>query len=211
MSQRVVPDVVVRRLTQYYYALRNCRERGLEIVSSQHLGEMLNVSAAQIRKDLSFFGGFGKQGIGYNVGTLLEHIQRILGLKREWPVALVGLGNLGRALLHYSGFAQEGFKIVALFDADPRKIGTIAGGLTIHDQQQIPTVVPAAGVHIAILALPPDNAQDVTEMLVKAGVRALLNYAPVTLKVSEGVWVRQMDPLVALQSMTYYLVGMEGQ
>jgi redox-sensing transcriptional repressor len=210
MNQRLVPDVVVRRLTQYYYALRNCRERGLEIVSSQLLGEMLNVTAAQIRKDLSFFGGFGKQGIGYNVETLLEHIQRILGLTQGWQVALVGLGNLGRALLHYQGFAQEGFKIVALFDTDPRKVGTAASGLTIHDDKEIAQVVPAMGIRIAILALPPDKAQEVAEVLVKANVRALLNYAPVTLKVPEGVWVRQMDPLLALQSMTYYLVGTEG-
>ena len=206
MNQRNVPDVVVRRLTQYYYALRDCRERGLEIVSSQHLGEMLNVTAAQIRKDLSFFGGFGKQGIGYNVETLVEHIQRILGLKREWPVALVGLGNLGRALVHYQGFAQEGFRIVVVFDTDPRKMGTITGGLTIHDSREIAQVVPQIGLRIAILALPPDKAQEVADVLVQAGVRALLNYAPITLKVPEGVWVRQMDPLVALQSMTYYLV-----
>lgn len=209
MAQRIVPDVVIRRLTQYYYALRNCRERGLEIVSSQLLGEMLNVTAAQIRKDLSFFGGFGKQGIGYNVESLLEHIQRILGLKQSWPVALVGLGNLGRALLHYQGFEQEGFRIVALFDADPRKIGTAVGRLSIHDDKDISQVLPDMGVRIAILALPPDKAQDVADMLVQAGVRALLNYAPITLKVPEGVWVRQMDPLVALQSMTYYLAAME--
>lgn len=209
MVQRIVPDVVVRRLTQYYYALRHCRERGLEIVSSQLLGEMLNVTAAQIRKDLSFFGGFGKQGIGYNVESLLEHVQRILGLKQEWPVALVGLGNLGQALLHYQGFEQEGFQVVALFDTDPRKIGNTVSRLVIHDDKEIAQVLPTLGVRIAILALPPDKAQEVAEMLVQAGVRALLNYAPVTLKVPEGVWVRQMDPLVALQSMTYYLVGME--
>jgi redox-sensing transcriptional repressor len=209
MVQRIVPDVVVRRLTQDYYALRNCRERGLEIVSSQVLGDMLNVTAAQIRKDLSFFGGFGKQGIGYNVESLLEHIQRILGLKQAWSVALVGLGNLGRALLHYQGFEQEGFKVVALFDTDPRKVGTVVGELYIHDDKEIAQVLPTMGVRIAILALPPDKAQEVADMLVRAGVRALLNYAPITVKVPEEVWVRQMDPLVALQSMTYYLVGLE--
>jgi redox-sensing transcriptional repressor len=203
MAQRIVPDVVVRRLTQYYYALRNCRERGLEIVSSQLLGDMLNVTAAQIRKDLSFFGGFGKQGIGYNVDSLLDHIQRILGLKRIWPVALVGLGNLGRALLHYQGFEQEGFQIVALFDSDPRKIGTKVGQLDILDDREIAQMLPTLGVRVAILALPPEKAQEVADMLIQAGVRALLNYAPITLKVPEGVWVRQMDPLVALQSMTY--------
>jgi len=210
MVQRVVPDVVVRRLTQYYYALRHCQERGVEVVSSQRLGEMLNVTAAQIRKDLSFFGGFGKQGIGYHVGSLLEHVQRILGLQQEWPVALVGLGNLGRALLQYPGFAQEGFQIVALFDTDPRKVGTTAGQLVIRDNNEIAQVLPAAGVRIAILALPPDEAQEVADRLIQAGVRALLNYAPITLKVPAGVWVRQMDPLLALQSMTYYLVRVTG-
>lgn len=207
MAQRIVPDVIVRRLTQYYYALRNCQNHGLEVVSSQVLGEMLNVTAAQIRKDLSFFGGFGKQGIGYNVDSLLDHIQRILGLNQAWPVALVGLGNLGQALLHYQGFAQEGFKIVALFDIDPHKVGTTVSQIEILDDREIARVLPEMGVRIAILALPPDKAQEVAGMLIQAGVRALLNYAPITLKVPKGVWVRQMDPLVALQSMTYYLVN----
>jgi redox-sensing transcriptional repressor len=209
MNQRMVPDVVVRRLTQYYHALRYCQDHGTEIISSQTLGEMLNVTAAQIRKDLSFFGGFGKQGIGYNVDTLLEHLERILGLQRTWRVAIVGLGNLGRALLHYQGFAREGFQVVALFDNDPRKIGTKIGELTIHDDKEIGQVVPTLGIRIALLSIPPEKAQEVTDVLMQAGVRAILNYAPITLKVPEGVWVRQMDPLVALQSMTYYLTGID--
>jgi redox-sensing transcriptional repressor len=209
MSQQSVPDVVVRRLTQYYHALRYCRDRGQEIVSSHILGDMINVTAAQIRKDLSYFGGFGKQGIGYNVETLLEHLQRILGLNRSWPTALVGLGNLGRALLHYRGFVDEGFDILALFDSDPRKIGTVIGGLTIHDDRAIAQILPQLGIQIAMLAIPPEKAQEVTDTLTGVGVRAILNYAPVTLKVPEGVWVRQMDPLAALQSMTFYLSSEE--
>ncbi len=209
MNQRPVPDVVVRRLTQYYHALRYCRDRGREVVSSQAMAEMLNVTAAQIRKDLSFFGGFGKQGIGYSVDTLLEHLERILGLQRTWPMAIVGLGNLGRALLHYQGFAREGFQVVALFDSDPRKIGTKISELTVHDDAEIGQVVPALGIRIALLSIPPEKAQEVTDVLVRAGVRAILNYAPVTLRVPEGVWVRQMDPLAALQSMTYYLSSAE--
>jgi len=205
MSQRSVPDVVVRRLTQYYHALRLCQDRGVEIVSSQALGEMLNVTAAQIRKDLSYFGGFGKQGIGYNVATLLEHLRRILGMDRTWPVALVGLGNLGRALVHYQGFAKEGFQIVALFDSDPRKIGTTLAGLTIYHDGEIGRLVPHLGVRLAMLAVPPEKAQEAADVLAQAGVRAILNYAPATLRVPEGVWVRQMDPLAALESMTFYL------
>ena len=209
MNQRSVPDVVVRRLTQYYHALRSCRERGLQVVSSQMLGEMLNITAAQIRKDLSFFGGFGKQGIGYNVESLLGRLQHILGLRHRWPMAIVGLGNLGRALLHYQAFSREGFQVAALFDSDPRKIGTTISGLTIHDDREIPRLIPELHIRIALLALPPEKAQEVTDVLVRSGVCAILNYAPVTLKVPEGVWVRQMDPLIALQSMTYYLVGTE--
>ncbi|MGB9723822.1 MAG: redox-sensing transcriptional repressor Rex [Chloroflexia bacterium] len=211
MVQRPVPDVVVRRLTQYYHALRACRERGQKTISSRALGEMLNVTAAQIRKDLSLFGGFGKQGIGYRVDTLLKHLQRILGLEQTWPMAIVGLGNLGRALLHYQTFAQEGFQVAALFDNDPRKIGTTIGGLTIHPDEEIARLIPELGIRIAILAVPPDKAQEVADLLVQAGVRAILNYAPVTLRVPEGVWVRQMEPLVALESMTFYLSLKEGK
>jgi redox-sensing transcriptional repressor len=182
----------------------------MEIVSSHILGDMISVTAAQIRKDLSYFGGFGKQGIGYNIETLLDHLQRILGLTRTWPTALVGLGNLGRALLHYRAFVDEGFDILALFDSDPRKIGSVISGLPIYDDSEIPRVVPELDIQIALLAIPPEKAQEVTEMLTGAGVRAILNYAPVTLKVPEGVWVRQMDPLAALQSMTFYLSSSEG-
>lgn len=209
MPPKSVPDVVVRRLTQYYHALAGCRKRGTEIISSQALGEMLNLTAAQIRKDLSYFGGFGKQGIGYNVDTLYQQLQQILGLERRWPTALVGVGNLGRALLHYEGFAREGFEIVALFDSDPGKLGTKIGDLTIHADVKITEIVPRRDIHIALLAVPPAKAHEVTDMLVEAGVRAILNYAPVTLKVPEGVWVRQMDPLAALASMTFYLCELD--
>ncbi|MBN1483290.1 MAG: redox-sensing transcriptional repressor Rex [Chloroflexia bacterium] len=207
MAQRPVPDVVVRRLTQYYRALLSCRDRGLEVVSSQMLGEMLNVTAAQIRKDLSYFGGFGKQGIGYNVANLLEHLKRILGLTETWPMALIGIGNLGQALLHYRGFAREGFEIVALFDSDPHKVGQIITGLTVHADQQIPQLIPQLEIKIALLSIPTEKAQEAADMLIQAGVQAILNYAPVTLRVPEDVWVRQMDPLAALESMTFYLAA----
>jgi len=196
---------VVRRLTQYYRVLVFCQDRGLDIVSSQMLGEMLNVTAAQIRKDLSYFGGFGKQGIGYNVPNLLNHLRRILGLAQSWPMVLVGIGNLGRALLHYQGFAAEGFRIVLVFDSDPHKVGTTVAGLPVYDDREIQDRVPEQGVRIALLSIPAEKAQEVTDMLVLAGVQAILNYAPVTLKVPDGVWVRQMDPLAALESMTFYL------
>ncbi|MGC8874899.1 MAG: redox-sensing transcriptional repressor Rex [Chloroflexia bacterium] len=207
MSSRSVPDVAVRRLTQYYRALCICRDRGIQTVSSQALGEMLNLTAAQIRKDLSYFGGFGKQGIGYSVPALLEQLRRILGVDRTWPMALVGLGNLGNALLHYQGFREEGFHIAAVFDTDPRKVGKTVQGMTVHDDSEIEEVIPHLGIRIALLAVPPDKAQEVADLLIRAGVQAILNYAPVTLRVPEGVWVRQMDPLAALESMTYYLVA----
>ncbi len=207
MSRRSVPDVVVRRLARYYHALRHYRELGFEIISSQQLGEQLNLTAAQVRKDLSFFGGFGRQGIGYDVDLLLTRLRKILGLQRRWRMALVGVGNLGRALLHYEGFAQEGFEIVALFDSDPTKVGTFAGGLFIHDDTEIPHLVKELAVDIAILAIPPQKVQEVADRLIEAGIRAILNYAPAAIRAAEGVWVRQVDPLAALESMTFYLAN----
>jgi redox-sensing transcriptional repressor len=207
MRNRPIPDVVVRRLTQYYHTLQQCHERNMEIISSQTMGEMLNLTAAQIRKDLSYFGGFGKQGIGYNVATLLEQLRYILGLRQTWRMALVGVGNLGRALLHYEGFIEEGFTIVALFDSDPSKVGTSLNKLIIHDDADIVQLVPELDIDIALLAIPPDKAQEVTNMFIEAGVKAILNYAPVTVRVPKGVWVRQVDPLAALESMTFYLAS----
>lgn len=205
IDQNEIPDVVVRRLPIYARTLNYLLAEGARSVSSQELGERINVTAAQIRKDLSWFGEFGKQGIGYDVEKLLGHINRILGLTREWPVVLVGFGNLGQAIARYEGFREKGLDIVGLFDADPNKVGMAVGALRVRPENEIAEVVRREHAKLAIVAVPANKAQDVVDRLVTAGVRAILNYAPIIVQVPDGVWVRHIDPVSLLHSMTYYL------
>jgi redox-sensing transcriptional repressor len=209
-DQQDIPDVVVRRLPIYARTLTYLLNEGAHSVSSQELGERINVTAAQIRKDLSWFGEFGKQGIGYDVEKLLGHINRILGLTQVWPVVLVGLGYLGQAIARYEGFREKGLNIVALFDSDPAKRGTYLNGLPIRGDEQMGEVVAEFGAKLAIVAVPADKAQEVVDLLIAAGVRAILNYAPIIVQVPEGVWVRHIDPVSLLHSMTYYLAREQG-
>lgn len=203
------PDVVIRRLPLYARSLRYLLEEGKTSISSQELGERINVTAAQIRKDLSYFGEFGKQGIGYDVEKLLSQIERILGLHQEWQLVLVGVGNLGRAIAGYEGFRSKGLQIVALFDADPRRVGEQVEELTVQSYDEAASYIQQNGVKMAIIAVPAPSAQGVTDMLVSAGVRAVLNYAPAVVQVPAGVWVRHIDPVREFQSMTYYLAREE--
>lgn len=205
------PDVVIRRLPLYARSLRYLLQEGISSVSSQELGDRINVTAAQIRKDLSYFGEFGKQGIGYDVEKLLDQIERILGLTQEWPVALVGIGHLGEAIARYEGFRSQGIRIAALFDSDPGKIGTAIGGQTIMGDSHIEAVIREQGIKLAIVAVPASRAQEVADLLVSAGVRAILNYAPVVIQAPDGVWVRHIDPVAVLHSMTYYLAREENR
>jgi redox-sensing transcriptional repressor len=200
-----IPDIVVGRLPIYLRALSFLAAEGTQVTSSHDLGKRLGISAAQIRKDLSFFGEFGKQGTGYNVGYLQEQISRILKVDHEWPVALIGVGDLGRALAHYGGFAHRGFRIVALFDNDPAKIGQTLGDLEIMSIDRLAEVVQERGIRVAMLTVPAKDAQKVAEVCVVAGIKAILNYAPITLKVPEGALVQHTDPVTHLQRMTYYL------
>ncbi|NJO05495.1 MAG: redox-sensing transcriptional repressor Rex [Chloroflexaceae bacterium] len=199
------PDVVVRRLPLYARSLRYLLQEGVHSVSSQELGERINVTAAQIRKDLSYFGEFGKQGIGYDVERLLQQIEEILGLTQDWPVALIGVGQLGQAVARYDGFRTKGIHIVALFDSDPARVGQEIADVVVQSIDQIPTTIRERSIRMAIVAVPALAAQEVTNTLVDAGVRAILNYAPIVVQVPEGVWVRYIDPVTVLHSMTYYL------
>ena len=210
LDQQDIPDVVVRRLPIYARTLTYLLNEGAHSVSSQELGERINVTAAQIRKDLSWFGEFGKQGIGYDVEKLLGHINRILGLTQTWPVVLVGLGYLGQAIARYEGFREKGLNIVALFDSDPTKRGTQMNGLPIRGDEQMSEVVAEFGAKLAIVAVPAEKAQEVVDLLIAAGVRAILNYAPIIVQVPEGIWVRHIDPVSLLHSMTYYLAREHG-
>lgn len=207
----VPPDVVIRRLPLYARSLRYLLEEGIESVSSQELGRRINVTAAQIRKDLSYFGEFGKQGFGYRVEKLLAHIEEILGLSREWPMVLVGVGHLGQAIARYEGFHKKGTRIVGIFDNDPAKLQEEIAGLPICPDKDIAQVVQEQGVRLAIVAVPAPRAQEVTDLLIAAGVRAILSYAPMVLQVPDHVYVRYIDPVTVLHSMTYYLAREEEQ
>jgi len=205
MKEIEVPDIVVSRLPLYLRTLEFLAMEGREITSSAELAERLGLNPAQIRKDLSYFGSFGQQGRGYSVKGLIEALRQILNLERVWEVALVGVGDLGRALVHYQGFKDKGFRLALLFDNNPQKIGMKIGELEIMDSALIPKLIPERGIKIAIIAVPPQEAQKVADVLVSAGVEAILNYAPVNLKVPPHVKVHYIDPVVGLRHMTYYL------
>jgi redox-sensing transcriptional repressor len=205
MRSTPIPDVIVGRLPLYLRALSQMAKEGKEITSSQELGERLGISSAQIRKDLSQFGEFGKQGTGYNTNFLAEQLRRILKVDRVWEVALVGLGDLGRAVAHYGGFLDRGFRVVALYDNDGAKIGKDIGGLTVQDAAGMAGDIRRRGIRVAMLAVPASSAQAAADDLVRAGVQAILCYAPTTVSVPENVLVRYIDPVVGMQHMTHYM------
>ena len=200
-----IPEVVINRLPVYARALRTLEREGRAVVSSQELGSQLGVTPAQIRKDLSYFGRFGKQGRGYNVRRLSEELRQILGLDRQWNLVLVGVGNLGRAILTYGGFAPEGLHVVAAFDAGSSTIGERFGDVVVGDVSQLSDFLTEGIIDIGIVAVPAAAAQKVIDALVKGGVRAILNYAPVAVQVPSWVHVRDIDPVLQLQAMTFYL------
>lgn len=205
MEKNQIPDIVVGRLPRYLRALDHMLRNGIKTTSSQELGEAIGISAAQIRKDLSQFGEFGKQGTGYNVRYLVEQLQAILHLDRSWDLVLVGVGDLGTALARYQGFVNRGFKIVLAFDNDPEKIGKSLGDLVIKSLDSMEEEISRSGIKIAMLTVPASAAQAVAESLVKSGIRAIINYTPLQLNLPSDVRVSYIDPLVKLQHMTYYL------
>jgi len=205
MAPTDVPEIVVRRLPLYLRALTTLIEANHLITSSQELGEMLGMSSAQIRKDLSYFGEFGKQGMGYEVPYLRDQLRRILQVDRHWDMVLVGAGDLGHAIANYAGFKRWGYRVVAVFDNDPAKIGKPMGELTIRDVAELEEVIQAGHVRIGIIAVPAAHAQAVADRMVRGGIRAILNYAPINLNLPPEVRVHSIDPVVGLQSMSYYL------
>jgi redox-sensing transcriptional repressor len=205
MSSVDIPDIVIGRLPLYLRALSRLTLEGAKITSSHELGKRLGISSAQIRKDLSHFGEFGKQGTGYQVDYLTEQLRQILKVDKEWKVALVGVGDLGRALAHYNGFRDRGFRITMLFDNDPAKVSTMLDGFQIYDVAQMKDLIRQHGITLAMIAVPAEAAQQVADALVAAGVRGLLNYAPINIAVPEGMKVQYIDPVVHLQRITYYV------
>jgi redox-sensing transcriptional repressor len=200
-----IPAVVIDRLPVYARALTVLESRGRDVVSSQELGEMLGVTPAQIRKDLSYFGRFGKQGRGYNVVRLAQELRQILGLDRQWSMILVGVGHLGQAILTYDGFHPQGFIIVEAFDSDPEIVGKKVGGIVVRPTSELRDYLEKRQVDIGIVAVPAAVAGTIINELVDGGVRAILNYAPTSVAVPPNVEVKNIDPVLALQSMTFYL------
>jgi redox-sensing transcriptional repressor len=205
MNAEKIPDIIIGRLPIYLRALQRMSEKGIQTTSSQELGEHVGISAAQIRKDISQFGEFGKQGTGYHIPFLMDKLREILRVNRIWDVALVGAGDMGHALVRYQGFADRGFRIVMVFDNDPTKIGHKAGNYIVENTDGMVEKIRAAGVKVAMLTVPAAVAQETAERLVKAGVKAILNYAPISLNVPPDVRVQHIDPATHLQRMTYYL------
>lgn len=206
MATTEVPDIVIGRLPIYLRALTLMDEAGQEFTSSQELGQKLGIGSAQIRKDLSHFGEFGKQGTGYEIKYLREQISRILHVDRDWSVALVGFGDLGQAIANYAGFANEGFHIQAIFENDSTKIGQkVNDQVVVEDITRLSERITQQKIKIAIVAVPAPVAQEVADKLVDAGVKAILSYAPITLSIPDTVRVQYIDPVTHMQRMTYYL------
>jgi redox-sensing transcriptional repressor len=205
MAAGEVPDIVVGRLPIYLRALEHLMGTGQEFTSSQEMGKLLGIGSAQIRKDLSHFGEFGKQGTGYEVSFLREQISKILHVDREWSVALVGFGDLGQAIAHYGGFGAKGFHIDAIFDNDPAKVGQRVNGKVVLPIGSVAQEIEIRKIKLAIIAVPASAAQEVADVLVRAGIRAILNYAPISLNVPDYVRLQYIDPVMHLQRMTYYM------
>ncbi len=205
MNTNRIPDIIISRLPVYLRALQQLSEKGILTTSSQELGEIIGISAAQIRKDISQFGEFGKQGTGYSVPFLIERLRDILKVDRVWEVVIVGMGDIGHALARYNGFTNRGFHINMVFDNDPQKIGQKAGEYEILDTEKLAEKVKQNKIKIAMLTVPASVAQEMADQLVKAGVKAILNYAPTSLNVPAHVHVQYIDPSTHLQRMTYYL------
>jgi redox-sensing transcriptional repressor len=204
MPRRRIPEATVARLPLYYRALLETAERQITTISSERLAELAGVNAAKVRKDLSYLGSYGTRGVGYDVEYLLHEISRELGLTRDWPVVIVGIGNLGRALANYRGFGARGFRVMALVDADPALVGKRVGDLEVESIDDLDRIVAERRVAIAILATPAAAAQDVSDRLVAAGVTSILNFAPAVLSVPDGVSMRKVDLAIELQILSFY-------
>jgi redox-sensing transcriptional repressor len=203
MSVRRIPEATVARLPIYLRALFEVADQQ-QTISSERLAGLAGVNAAKVRKDLSYLGSYGTRGVGYDVEFLVYQISRELGLTQDWPVVIVGIGNLGHALANYRGFLVRGFRVVALVDADPGKLGERIGDLEVEPLEDLPAIVARKGAAIGIIATPAPAAQEVADLLVAAGITSILNFAPAVLAVPEGVTLRKVDLSIELQILSFY-------
>jgi redox-sensing transcriptional repressor len=199
-----IPEATVSRLPVYLRALLELVGEQVPTVSSERLAELSGVNAAKVRKDLSHLGSYGTRGVGYDVSFLVDQVGRELGMTRDWPVVIVGLGNLGRALANYRGFSTRGFRVAALLDTDPGLVGEQVGDRRVRHLEELEAAVAEEGVAVGIIATPAPSAQEVADRLVRAGVTAILNFAPVVLSVPDHVSLRKVDLAIELQILTFY-------
>jgi redox-sensing transcriptional repressor len=203
-NPRRIPEATVARLPVYLRSLLEVADAHIVTVSSERLAEMAGVNAAKVRKDLSYLGSYGTRGVGYDVQFLLVQINRVLGLTQDWPVVIVGIGNLGHALANYKGFGARGFRIAALCDADPAKVGEIVADLPVRHLDDLPAIAAQEQIAIGIVATPAGSAQEVADLLVAAGVTSILNFAPAVITVPRGVSLRKVDLSIELQILSFY-------
>jgi redox-sensing transcriptional repressor len=204
VRERPIPEATVTRLPIYLRALVEIAESGVPTISSEVLAEAAGVNSAKVRKDLSHLGSYGTRGVGYDVAYLIHQVRRELGLTQAWPVVIVGIGNLGHALANYRGFAERGFRAAALIDADPSKVGEPVNGVRVRPLEALGEIVREHPGAIGVISTPASAAQDVADRMVAAGIRSILNFAPIVLTVPEGVSVRKVDLAIELQILTYY-------
>ncbi|NLC76801.1 MAG: redox-sensing transcriptional repressor Rex [Clostridia bacterium] len=200
-----IPEATIIRLSVYSRYLAQCDRRGIVTISSNEIAEGVGVSSAQVRKDLAYFGEFGTRGVGYNVKDLHRHIMKILGLNQKWPLVIVGAGNLGTALSMYGGFRERGFHVVGIFDDDPNKIGYKLNGVEVYPVSKLKEVVAEGNAKIGVITVPALAAQEVANQLIEAGVKALLNFAPIVLNVPPEIELRNVDLSVNLEILTFNL------
>ncbi len=203
-----IPPMTVRRLSTYYRLLRQLEAKGeTEPLSSERISQLTGFTAAQVRRDLAYFGSFGKRGVGYDIAELQQSLRSILGLDHPWHIALIGVGNLGTALMAYPGFARQGFHIVAAFDVDATKHGRRIGTIVVRPMEDLPEVVREQGILMAIMTVPASAAQQVADAAVKAGIKGILNFAPVQLQVPKDVYVSSVDLSIEIEYLSYLLTN----
>jgi redox-sensing transcriptional repressor len=210
MSEDRVPEGVIDRLAQYLGVLRQLHADGVTTVSSERLGELVSVNPAQVRRDLTHFGSFGKRGVGYDVTLMIERIGSILGAEEVYRLALIGAGHLGSAIAAYGGLRMQGFLVTAIFDTDPAKIGTAIGDITVQPLDELEQTVHEQGIRIAVLAVPPEAAQEVADRLSAVGIEVILNYTPMIVRVPESVTLHNTDPVHELLHTLYFLSRRKG-
>lgn len=202
-----IPTATISRLVTYLRILTQLEAHGVKKTSSEHLAEEAHVSAFQVRKDLAYFGRFGTRGAGYTVMTLKRELRRILGLTRPWNVVIVGMGRLGEALAHYPNFDAYDFMLKGFFDIDPAKTGNVINDISIMHPDELPRVVKEKGVDIGFITVPPESAQDAADVLVDAGIRGILNFAPTVIEVPSGIHVEPVDFLAGLKRLSFYILN----